>query len=224
MPAMSGRQTLSVALSREPAVITVRREVDGASIAASARAALRPVLERWLDAFAAARADWTPGFAIDTGWCALSLRTADGGFAVECPDFSGDPHVDSSTDLTVPMTVSAGWDGVRRAARIEPTPIRFDDSVTAVVGWERCTRLTMTRDPEPAAGDSGWLIEPHESEPGEWRIEQRERLEAWMVQRLKPAAIRAAVLPSAFAAVLELDAIRVVVDRGDRSVRSHGLL
>ena len=45
-----------------------------------------------------------------------------------------------------------------------------------------------------------------------------------MVQRLKPAAIRAAVLPPAYGAMLGLDGIRIVVDLADGSVRSHGML
>lgn len=221
---MTEQPTFSISLSRGPALATVRREVDGVAIAASAAEAHRARLERTLDVFAQARSSWADGFAIDTGWCALTLRVAADGFDVVAPAFDDDPHSGSSRDLTVPLAVAEGWDDVRRAARIEPGPVRFDDRITAVVGWERCTRLTMTRDAAPAPGDSGWLIEPHESEPDRLRPEDRERLEAWMVQRLKPAAIRAAVLPAAYGAMLELEGIRIVVDLSDGSVRSHGML
>ncbi|WAC66973.1 hypothetical protein OVA14_04200 [Agrococcus sp. SL85] len=221
---MTEQPTFSVSLSRGPAIVTVRREVDGVAIVASAATQHRVRLERTLDAFSDARAGWAEGFAIDTGWCALTLRAAVDGVEVVAPGFDDDPHAGTSRDLTVPMAVAEGWDDVRRAARVDPAPVRFDERITAVVGWERCTRLSMTRDAAPAPGDSGWLIEPHESEPDRLRPEDRERLEAWMVQRLQPAAIRAAVLPAAYGAMLELDGIRIVVDLADGSVRSHGML
>ncbi|GAA3592166.1 hypothetical protein [Agrococcus terreus] len=221
---MTEQPTFSISLSGGPALVTVRREVDGVAIAASAAKPHRARLERTLDAFAEARPTWTDGSSIDTGWCSLTLRATAEGLQVVAPAFDGDPHAGTSPDLSVPLAVAEGWDDVRRAARVEPAPVRFDDRITAVVGWERCTRLTMTRDAAPEPGDSGWLIEPHESEPDRLRLDDRERLEAWMVQRLKPAAIRAAVLPPAYGAMLELDGIRIVVDLADGSVRSHGML
>lgn len=221
---MSERSFLSVALHRGPALVTAQRDVDGARIEARGVARLRPQLEATIDAFAAHRASWSDGFAIDGPWCRLTLRPADDGFVVQSPRFTDDPHAHRTDDLSVALTVVDGWEGVRRRVRAEPVPVRFDDTLLAVVGWERHATLTMTRVGTDDPRDSGWLVEPHESEPGSWDAGRRERLEAWMVHALRPAVIRAAALPSTLAAVIQGAGIRVVVDRSDLSVRAHGLL
>lgn len=221
---MVERQTFSFTLSRGPEPVSVRRDVDGARIEARGARGLERQLESTIDAFAHERSAWADGFAIDTAWCPLSLAATDGGFVVQSPRFEDDPHAQRTSDLTVALAVVSGWERVRRAAGVEPVRVRFDDTMRAVVGWERCSMLTMTRVDGTEPGDSGWFIEPHESEPGSWDVREQERLEAWMVQSLRPAILRAAVLPAGIAAVIQGDGIRVIVDQHDRSVRSHGML
>lgn len=221
---MVERQSFSVSLTRGPAPVSVRRDVDGVRIEARGARGLEPRLESTIDAFARERDAWADGFAIDTPWCPLALLAAEGGFVVQSPRFDDDPHAQRTSDLTVALTVAAGWERVRLAAAIEPVPVRFDDTMRAVVGWERCSMLTMTRVADAEPRDSGWFIEPHESEPGSLDVREQERLEAWMVQALRPAVLRAAVLPPGLAAVVQGDSIRVIVDERDRSVHTHGLL
>lgn len=85
-----------------------------------------------IDAFAAQRASWADGFAIDAPWCALTLRATDDGFAVQSPRFADDPHAHRTDDLSVALTAADGRERVRRRAAIEPAPVRFDDTLLAV--------------------------------------------------------------------------------------------
>lgn len=71
-----------------------------------------------------------------------------------------------------------GPERVSRVTESEPAPVRFDDTIRAVAGWERHSMLTTTRVEPTEERDSGWLVEPHESEPGtgtprnrsDWRL------------------------------------------------------
>jgi|GEM_PF-3434108 len=221
---MGERRFLTVTLQRGPALVTVRREIDGARIEARGIAGVRTRLEATIDAFAAQRGSWADGFAVDGPWCALTLRSTDDGFVVQSPRFVDDPHEHRTDDLSIALTIADGWERVRRRADVEPRPVRFDDTMLAVTGWEQHSMLTMTRVETADPGDSGWLVEPHESEAGTWDAAHRERLQAWMVQSLRPAVIRAAVLPPGLAAVVQDDDIRVIVREADRAVHAHGLL
>lgn len=218
---MSARQTLTITLRRGPEPITVRREADGTWITARGAAAVKPQLERLADGLVARRDEWEDGLELDTGWCALRVVAADGGFVVQAPRFEDDPHAQRTSDLTVPLSITAAWERVLRATDSEQTPVRFDDTLRAVVGWERHAMLSMTRTEATEDRDSGWLIEPHESESGTWDLAQQERLEAWMVHALRPAVVRAAALPSGLGALIQDDDIRIVVDQADGAIRSH---
>lgn len=216
------RVTLDV--RRGPALIALDRVVDGVAVRGRATKPHARRLDLLLTELATRHEEWSDGFELDTPWCPFTLVRADDGYVLESPRFTGDPRTERTTDLTGALDVLAGWERVCAAARVEPVPVRWDETAVAVVGFEQFRRLTMTRVDDVAPGDSGWFIEPHADEPGDWDGDALERLPAWTLLQANPAIIRAAALPSELAAITEDDGIRVVVERADNSVRAHGLL
>lgn len=202
----------------EPKLMTIREHVDGSTIVASALASMEAALRAIIATFAEQRTAWRDGYTVWMGWGPLALAATDDGYVVTSPDYTADPNVDVTNDLSSSMWVLFGQSLVVREAKVEPVDAAFNQDLIASNDWHESRMLTLSRI-EPKDQDSGWFIQPFPPRTeGGWEPHELERIQLWSAVQRREAVARVLALPPGVSAVIDGDGVRTVFRDADQVV------
>ena len=200
---------------------TYFEEINGIIYTFSAEEALRPFVEPLLEAVEhIPPARIKDGFRIRAGFSTFLLSKHNGGFDIAAPDFTDDPLVALTTDLTLALHVQYRQVLLLHRYGIVGKAIHFYDKIVVSKGALDSDLVSMQRFEE--LGGSGWAIESYEmGEDGKAQPKKADGYESIFAYELigrRPELIDVLCLPDGYMAVFEGDKMVELLDENGESL------
>lgn len=156
------------------------------------------------------------GFSFQVGWSVYFLE--EGGknsFDILTNDFSKNPFVDKTKDLTLSLWVQLEQGHFLRKLNIEGKAISFSDKVILQKNVLTQNAMYLQRSGGVELGDSGWYIGDLEGNNSEDNLYS---LYAYQLLNQKPDIIQVLALPDEYMVIYENDEIKTVLNENDETI------
>lgn len=200
---------------------TYTEEINGINYTFSAEEALRLLAEPLLNAIEYIPANRIKdGFKIRAGFSTFMLSEHGGGYDIAAPDYTDDPFVALTTDLTVSLLIQYGQVCLLRKYGVEGKAVHFSEKVAIAKGALENELIYLHRIPE--LGSSGWVAEKFSMGEDAFDLpdgkKEYEMIYAYELLKLRPALLDALALPDNYIAVFRGDELIELMDGECRSL------
>lgn len=198
-----------------------QRRWGGRTVRGAAAESFASGLQSLVAEFEKQSEDWRDGYAIRFGFGPFFLAEDGQEFAIEAPDYDGDPR-QRTRDLTTALFAITAIVSTPAQVGLSPLPIGPESVAICAEGWQKTRTLTLART-EPKGTDSGWFIAPFQPDRREpWPPESLQPVQVGALLAIRPAILRVLGLPPGHTAVLDGEAIRMVLRDADGSILLSG--
>lgn len=164
--------------------------------------------------------DLRDGFVIEGGFSAFILQKTPQGYRIRVPDYLAGPFAATTDDLTLALWVQLEQADLLRRYGIEGRAVRFDDEIAVAKGALEKPVVCMQRFAD--LGGAGWCIRAVETgadgAPAAEAADEYEAVYAYRLLRLRPALLKALVLPVGYLAVFDGDETAEILNERNESV------
>lgn len=154
-------------------------------------------------------------FTIQVGFSIFKLKKVDEKFIVISPDYSKNPLIDTTEDLTIALWIQLEQGILLNKLNLIGESISFQDKIICSKGVLKLDDIYLERSGECEKGDSGWYIGPVDE------VNDNEELEsyyAYQIIKIRPSIIQVLTLPNGYMAVFNKDRLDAVLDYNDIDV------
>ena len=160
------------------------------------------------------------GFKLEIGFSVFFFTQTGSGYSISVPDYSKNPFTDISQDLTAAMRIQSEQTGFIKKYKISAEPVRFDDRIAVSKKAMQSELISLQRFTD--LGGSGWCAEAAETkEDGRLGIVSSDEYELYYIYQLlniRPAIIRALVLPYGYIAVFEGGTVKAILNEKNENI------
>jgi hypothetical protein len=195
------------------------KDIAGNVFSVKAEAALQPqanTLFQIIEEIPAERIK--DGFRIEAGFTMFTLSKSGNTYCVKAPDYSKNPLIDFTDDLTLAMWVQLEQTHFLRKYGITGESVKFSDRITVAKAALNERKINMQRFADRSEGDSGWCIESTSSGVTADAADNYEAFYAYRLLILRPALVKVLALPSEYIAVFDGDDIKAILDPFDNDI------
>lgn len=162
------------------------------------------------------------GYKIEIGFSVFILIKNGNDYCIVVPDYTRSPFYDNTEDLTIALWVQLEQTELLRLYNVEGEAVRFDDEIIVAENAFQDNLISMQRFSDFGKGVSGWCIERIEkSDDGQFHNLSTIEYKSYYVYQLlkiRPALIKALVLPYGFIVVFEGDNIIEILNEQNDSI------
>lgn len=200
---------------------TYTEEINGIRYTFSSEESLRPFAEPLLEAIEYIPPDRIrDGFKIRAGFSTFMLSEHGGGFDIAAPDYTDDPFVALTTDLTLALLIQYEQVKLLRKYGIEGKAAHFSEKMAVAKGSLSSEYIYMHRIPE--LGSSGWVVERLDIKDNAFAVPEGEKeyetIRTYELLDLRPALLDALALPDDHYAVFRGNELIELMDGDMKSL------
>jgi hypothetical protein len=145
---------------------------------------------------------------IQVGWSVLCFEPENGELVACEPDFSGNPFVDLTRDLSRTLLILTEQSNLLKKLHVDGVSVKFSDKIVLAKGCLTARRIYLERT-EPSNRESGWYIGPVDDE--DEKVEY-ESLFVYGLLLQRPSAMQVLFLPPGYLVVFDGHAIEAVLN------------
>ena len=154
------------------------------------------------------------GYSIEFGFTVFFLVEKGNEYCIVAPDYKKYPYSDTTEDLTIALWIQLEQAHLLRLYNLECEGVRFDDKVIVAKNALQENAIYLQRFSNCGKGDSGWCIKPVEhGEAGDF-----EAYYAYQLLSIRPALIKALILPYEYIVIFEGDTIVSIMNEQDEDI------
>lgn len=197
-------------------MISIKRNIDGKVFKVNSEEYLREQAEALLEMIGNIEASKLKDkFKVQVGWNIFTIVVDDEGFKILAPNYSTNPFIESTDDLTIPLWIQLEQGILLNKLKLDGEMISFEDKIICAKGVLLIDNIYLERSKEHEKGDSGWYIGPVDESIS---TDELEAYYAYQLLKLRPSIIKMLALPSGYMAVIEKDEVKAVLDENDIDV------
>lgn len=202
-------------------MITYTEEINGIRYTFSSEESLRPFAEPLLEAIEYIPRDRIKdGFKIRAGFSTFMLSRHGGGYDIAAPDYTDDPLVALTTDLTLALHIQFRQALLLHKYGIVGQAIHFSEKLAVAKGALEKELISMQR--FPGLGSSGWAVETFSMDKDGIAVpetaKEYDAICAYELLKLRPELLDVLALPDNHVAVFKGSELIELMDGDSKSL------
>lgn len=160
------------------------------------------------------------GFKLQIGFSVFILVETAEGYQIVTPDYTNNPFLETTEDLTLALWIQSEQTDLLRLYHLTGETVRFDDKIVVAENVLQKEQISLQRFTD--LGESGWCAgEIKKGEDGKYFNVTANAYESYYIYQLlkiRPALIKALVLPYEYIVVFEGDNIIEILNGQNESI------
>lgn len=160
------------------------------------------------------------GFKLQIGFSLFIFVETAEGYQIVMPDYTKSPFTDTTEDLTIALWIQLEQADLLQLYHLPGETVRFDDKIVAAENVLQKNQISLQRFTD--LGESGWCVEEiKKGDNGEFFPVTANAYESYYIYQLlkiRPALIKALVLPYEYIVVFDGDNIVEILNEQNESV------